>query len=140
MNLDSFKTVHSSLEMNINEIKSTIKEPDLLESPSHVEIFERLKYLFYSSTKSLVDIGHSIILENDFREPLNSSDVFISLAERDVVMSSVIPGIKKAVFALPKIHQYQYSEIIEIISKCVDDLHKCLDSFAVYFNQRNKEN
>ncbi len=139
MNPDNFKRVYGNLETNIYEIKSMIKERDILESADCVKIVERLKYLFYSITKSLVDIGHGIILENNFREPVNRTDVFISLAERDVVMSSAIPGIKQAVFALPKINSYKYPEIVEIVSKSIDDLHKCLNSFAVYFNIKNQK-
>lgn len=139
MDADSFKSLYKNLEKNIGEIKETIKKPKLLQSPDYIKIIERIKYLFYSLTKSLVDIGHKIILENDFRDPLNRADIFISLAEREIVMSSVVPGVKKAVFSLPKITNYQYSEILEIVSESINDLHKCLDSFAVYFDLKDKQ-
>ncbi len=137
MNVDSFKELQANLEKNIEEIKKTLKKSNLLNSPDRTKIIERLTYLFYSLTKTLVDIGHSIVLENDLRDPLNRADIFISLAEKDIVMSSAVPGAKKAVLALPKMQTCQHSEILEIISESINDLHKMLDSFAVYFRLKD---
>jgi len=137
MNVDSFTEIHKNLEKNIEEIKKTIKKSDILNSPNRTKTIERLTYLFYSLTKTLVDIGHGIVLENDFRDPLNRADIFISLAEKDIVLPSAVPGAKKAVLALPKMQSCQHSEILEIISESINDLHKMLDSFAVYFKLKD---
>jgi hypothetical protein len=139
MDTDTFKSVYEHLGNNIEEIKSVIKNPDSLKLPDHTRSIERLKYLFYSLTKMLVDIGHGIILENELRDPLNRADIFISLAEREILLSSVVPGVKKAVLSLPKLSSCSYSEVIAIISESINDLHKCLDSFAVYFNFKDKK-
>jgi len=135
-----FEVLYDNFKKNINEIKSTIRQKDLWESPNQIETLERTKYLFYSITKSLIDVGHSIIVENDFRIPLNRADIFISLAEHAVVVSSIVPGIKRAVLSLPKINNYQYVEIMEIMSESIDDLHKCLDYFSSYFKMKEKKN
>ncbi len=139
MDTNDFKVLQENLKKNISEIQSAIKQEDLLESSDRVKILEKTKYLFYSLTKSLIEIGHGIILEHDFRNPLNRADVFISLAERAVVTPSLIPGIKKAVFTLPKINNYQYGELVKIISESIDDLHKCLDCFGNYFLMKEKK-
>ncbi len=139
MDSDGFKVLHENLKKNIGEIKSTIKQKGLLESSDAVKTLEKTKYLFYSLTKSLIDIGHGIILENNFRTPLNRADIFISLAERAVVIPSIVPGIKKAVFTLPKINHYQYGELLKIISESIDDLHKCLDCFGTFFAMKEKK-
>lgn len=115
-----------------------IKTPKQFETPANRNLFEKLKYLFYSLTKSTVDIGHSIILENDYRDPLNRADIFISLAERDIILSSVVPGVKKAALALPKLNDYPVSEVLDIITESILDIHKCLDSFEVYFSFKDK--
>ncbi len=139
MDTDGFKILYDNLENNINEIKSTVKQKNLLEKPNHVKILERTKYLFYSLAKSLIDIGHSIIFENNLRKPVNRTDIFIILAEEEIVMSSLVPGVKKAVLALPRINNYQYSEILKIISESINDLHKCLDCFGVYYKLEDKQ-
>ena len=139
MDAESFKPLYENLDKNLKEIKEVIKKPKLLEFTNSAKILEKLKYLFYSATKSLVDIGHSIILENDLRDPLNRADIFISLAERDIVMSSVVPGVKKAVLALSKMNNYQPPETLKLISDSIEDLHKCLDSFVVYFDLKDKQ-
>ncbi len=136
MDAKGFAVLYDNLKNNINEIESTIKQKELWESSAQIETLERTKYLFYSITKSLVDVGHSIIVENDFRVPLNRADIFISLAEHAVVVSSIVPGIKKAVLSLPKIDNYQYVEIMKIIAESIGDLHKCLDYFSSYFKKK----
>ena len=138
MDYDRFKSMYKDIKKNIDEIKSTMKKADLLKSPDCTKVLDRMKYLFYSLTKSLVDIGHSIILENDLRDPLNRADIFISLAEQKIVESSIVPGVKKAVLALSKIDNYKHSEILEIISGSIAGLNKCLDAFVVYFDLRDK--
>ncbi|MCK4251719.1 hypothetical protein KAX97_09730 [candidate division WOR-3 bacterium] len=138
MDYEKFKSTYEDLKKNIDEIKSTTKKADLLESPDRTKILDRMKYLFYSLIKSLVDIGHGIILENDYREPLNRADIFISLAEREIIVSSLVPGVKKAVLALPKMNEYTHSQILEIISKSINELDTCLSSYGVYFNLKDK--
>ena len=139
MDDEKFKTLYKNLQNNISEIKNLIKKPKELEMLKNQKLIEKLRYLFYSLTKSTVDIGHSIILENDYRDPLNRTDIFISLAERDIILSSVVPGVKKATLALPKLNDYSVSELLDIVSASVPDIHKCLDSFQVYFQLKDKE-
>lgn len=139
MTADDFNSLNESLTKNIEEIKSIVKHTEALEAPDGVTLLERTKYLFYSLTKSLVDIGHSIVVEKDFRDPLNRADIFISLAEHRIILSSVVPGVKKAVIAMPKIRHYEGSELVTLISESIVDLHKCLDSFAVFFQLKGKE-
>jgi len=138
MDYPTFTPLYKNLQNNIEEIKKMIKTPKQFETPANRKLLEKLKYLFYSLTKSTVDIGHSIILENDYRDPLNRADIFISLAERDIILSSVVPGVKKAVLALPKLNDYPVSEVLDIVTESIVDLHKCLDSFEVYFNLKDK--
>lgn len=134
-----FMTLYENLQNNITEIKEITKNPKDLEMPQNQKLIEKLRYLFYSLTKSTVDIGHSIILENDYRDPLNRADIFISLAERDIILSSVVPGVKKATLALPKLNSYPVPELLDIVSASVPDIHKCLDSFQVYFRFKDKK-
>lgn len=135
----TFTPLYKNLQNNITEIKEITKNSKDLEMPKNQKLFEKLKYLFYSLTKSTVDIGHSIILENEYRDPLNRADIFISLAERDIILSSVVPGIKKAALALPRLNNFPVSELLEIISTSIPDIHKCLDSFQVYFRLKDKK-
>jgi uncharacterized protein YutE (UPF0331/DUF86 family) len=139
MNTDEFTSLHDNLEENINEIQSLLRIKDLLENPGHSGKFERMRYLFSGVVKALIDIGHGVILENDLRDPLNRADIFISLAEHDIMMPSVVPGVKKAVLTLPKINDIDPAEASEIIGESIEDLYKCLDSFVVYFGLKGKE-
>lgn len=139
MNADEFKVLHDNLEEHIEEIKATLKIKDLLENPEQTKAFERMRYLYYSTVKALVDLGHSIILENDLRDPLNRADIFISLAEKDIMMSSVVPGLKKAVLTLPKINTIEPAQAFEVIAGSIGDIHKCLDSFVVYFGLQGED-
>jgi hypothetical protein len=139
MDVEDFKVYQSNMSKNIKDIKEIIKNEKILESPDCEKIVEKLKYFFYSVTKTLTDIGHSIILEKDLRTPLNRADVFISLAEQEIIMPSIVPGIKKAVFALPRIKESPYADDIEIVSTSINDLTMCLDSFSIYFGIGEKE-
>lgn len=138
MDYPAFTMLYKNLLHNIEEIEEISKTPEQLETPAGRKTLERLKYLFYSLTKSTVDIGHSIILENEYRDPLNRTDIFISLGERDIILPSAVRGVKKATLALPRLNDYQVSELLEIITNSLRDIHKCLDSFEVYFNLKDK--
>jgi len=139
MDEEKFTALYKNLQENIAGIKELIKDPEQLKKPKNQKLLEKLRYLFYSLTKSTVDIGHSIILENEYRDPLNRTDIFISLAERDIILSSVVPGVKKATLALPTLNNYPVSELLDIVSASIPDIHKCLDSFQVYFQLKDKK-
>jgi hypothetical protein len=138
MDYPTFTMLYKNLQHNIKEIEEISKTPEQLKTPAGRKTLERLKYLFYSLTKSTVDIGHSIILENEYRDPLNRTDIFISLGERDIILPSAVRGVKKATLALPRLNDYPVSELLEIITNSLRDIHKCLDSFEVYFNLKDK--
>jgi len=133
-----FGVLYERLNKNIEEIKEYIKAPDTFKKTEASYIRDKVKYLFYSVTKSAVDIGHSIILELELREPLNRADIFISLAERDIMLHSVVPGIKKAVLSLPKLDAMTPAVLLDMVKKSLSDIGKCLDSFEVYFNLKDK--
>ena len=138
MDGEEFKTLYNRLTKNMDEIKEYIKAPDTFKKPEASHIRDKAKYLFYSVTKSAVDIGHSIILELELREPLNRADIFISLAEHDIMLHSVVPGIKKAVLSLPTMNTMTPEELLDLIKKSMSDIGKCLDSFDVYFSLKDK--
>jgi hypothetical protein len=133
--MSQFESMSESLTKNIAEIKSAVKNPDLDDNLNGQD-FERIVYLFQSITKSMVDIGNRIIIENDFRSPLNTADVFISLAEHDVIPQVIVPGIKKAAITMPKIRRYTQPELLNIITECIGDVSRCLVSFKKYHNSK----
>lgn len=133
-----FTALYERLNKNMEEIKEHIKAPDTFKRPEASHLRDKTKYLFYSVTKSTVDIGHSIILELELREPLNRADIFISLAEHDILLHSVVPGVKKAVLSLPKLDALMPDALLDLIKKSIPDIGKCLDSFEVYFNFKDK--
>jgi len=141
MNPGQFRELHESLLKNIEEIKTTIKKLDHnnLNLPEVIKKIERTKYLFYGLTKSLLDIGNNIIIENDFREPINNADIFVSLAEHEIIIFSIVPGVKKAILGMPYIGGRTYSELLQLISESIVDLHKCLDFFALYFGIKGNQ-
>jgi len=138
MEAEEFKNMYKILNQNMDTIKEAIKAPDTFKKPEASQLREKTKYLFYSVTKSVVDIGNSIILEHELREPLNRADVFISLAERDILLHSVVPGIKKAVLTLPRLNSLSPDDLYTLIRHSVTDIGKCLDSFEVYFSLKDK--
>ena len=131
--MSQFKRMSESLTKNIAEVKSAVNNPDL-ETKLNGPEFERIVYLFQSIAKSLVDVGNRIIIENDFRSPLNTADVFISLAEHDIIPLSIVPGLKKAAITMPKIRHHSNHELLNIITECISDVSRCLVSFKKYHN------
>ena len=87
----------------------------------------------------MIDIGNSIIINNDFRYPLNTADVFISLAENNVISPSIVPGLKKAALMMPKLKSYTHPELVDIMQQCIGDFNRCLNSFTKYFERRKDE-
>ena len=139
MEAGEFKNLYENISKNINELKDLLKNSDVTDIQMRGRIFERIKYLYYSIAKAMVDIGHGIVLENDYRDPLNRADVFISLAEHDIILSSSVPGVKKSVLVMNKLNQMPNDEVKTLVSGSLDDIHKCLDSFQVYFDLKDKK-
>ncbi len=120
------------MKKNISDVKSIISNPNALD-PSDGAKFDRGVYLFQSLTKSIIAIGNDIIIENDFRAPLNPADVFISLAEHNVISTSIVPGLKKAAITMPRITNYGKPDLMEIMAGCISDFSQCLNSYSEYF-------
>jgi len=136
--MNYFQSQSENLKKNIAEIKSTIKDPDLLSSADH-QAFERIIYLFQSVIKSVIDTGNNIIINNDFRNPLNTADVFISLAENNIISPSIVPGLKKAALMMPKMKSYTHPELVDIMQQCIGDFNQCVNSFTEYFKRKKDE-
>uniref|UniRef100_A0A7V0Z468 DUF86 domain-containing protein n=1 Tax=candidate division WOR-3 bacterium TaxID=2052148 RepID=A0A7V0Z468_UNCW3 len=138
MDAAGFKEVYETMQKNIEEIKTVTEKLNKYSPEDQIKLCEKIKYLFYGLAKTLVDIGNKIIVENDYRQPLNNADVFISLAEHEIINSNLIPGIKKAVLVIPKVMQSNTQEVIAIIKESIESICKCLDSFAVYYDLKEK--
>ncbi|MEO0142487.1 MAG: hypothetical protein ABIL70_05595 [candidate division WOR-3 bacterium] len=139
MDSESFTALYENLQKNLEEIKNNTTKKDRYSIEDKIKITEKTKYLFYGLVKTLVDLGNRIIEENDFRRPLNNADVFICLAEHEIITSNIVPAVKKAVFALPQLYGFAYDEFFAIVEECLSDLRKCLDSYAVYYNLKGKK-
>lgn len=138
MDSTGFREVNETMQKNIEEIKTVSGKINKYSPEDQVKLCEKIKYLFYGLTKTLVDIGNKIIVENDYREPLNNVDVFISLAEHDIINSNLVPGLKKAVIAIPRVMQSNRDELLSIINESMESICKCLDSFSVYYDLKTK--
>lgn len=138
MDIDDFLTLSESIKKNISEVRTTSKNYDLLE-PLNSNSLARIVYLFQSITKSVIDIGNRIIIESDFRTPLNTADVFISLAEHSILSPSIVPGLKKAAIAMPRIRKLEDAELLEVITNSIEDLNLCMRAFTKYYKSKESE-
>ena len=130
-----FKAMYETMNRNITDIKSMLGKlrPEVLATPEGVQAMERVKYMFYGLVKFLIDTGNQILIERDRDRPINNADIFIHLAEEQVILSTSVPGVKKAVLAMPRIGYSSYVEVKNMIGESISDLHTCLDAFAAYF-------
>lgn len=138
MDAAGFKEVYETMQKNIEEIKTITEKLNRYSPEDQIKLCEKMKYLFYGLAKTLVDIGNKIIVENDYRQPLNNADVFISLAEHDIINSNLVPGIKKAVLVIPKVMQINKDDVVALVKESMESICKCLDSFAVYYDLKGK--
>jgi uncharacterized protein YutE (UPF0331/DUF86 family) len=134
--MNDFSRISELLNKNIAELKSTMKKSDWVETFDRTA-FERVVYIFHSTTKSLIDVGNSIIIENDFRKPLNTADVFISLAEHNIISSLIVPNLKKAAFMIVRMKTHDDAGIVKTITDCVNDFNRCLVSFSKYYGSKS---
>ncbi len=138
MDAGRFREVYETMQKNIEEIKTITEKLNRYSPEDQIKLCEKMKYLFYGLAKTLVDIGNKIIVENDYRQPLNNADVFISLAEHDIINSNLVPGIKKAVLVIPKVMQINKDDVVALVKESMESICKCLDSFAVYYDLKGK--
>lgn len=138
MDAGRFREVYETMQKNIEEIKTVTEKLNRYSPEDQIKLCEKIKYLFYGLAKTLVDIGNKIIVENDYRQPLNNADVFISLAEHDIINSNLVPGIKKAVLVIPKVMQSNKDDVVALVKESMESICKCLDSFAVYYDLKGK--
>lgn len=135
MDMRQFDTLRENMKKNLTELKSILNDPGVL-NPSDAAKYDRGVYLFQSTTRSIITVGNDIIIENDLRPPLNPADVFISLAEHDLLSSTTVVGMKKAAMAMPRIAEFPKQELVDIMTDSVRYLSKCLDAYAEYFRAR----
>jgi hypothetical protein len=135
MENQQFKSTYDTMTRNIADIKSMLGKlkPEVIATQDGVKAMERVKYMFYGLVKFLIDTGNRILIDRDREKPINNADIFIHLAEEDVILSTSVPGVKKAVLAMPRIGYSSYSEVLQMIGESIGDLHKCLDAFAAYY-------
>jgi hypothetical protein len=135
MENQQFKSMYDTMTRNIADIKSMLGKlkPEVIVTQDGVKAMERVKYMFYGLVKFLIDTGNRILIDRDHDVPINNADIFIQLAEEDVLLSSSVPGVKKAVLAMPRIGYSSYVEVLQMIGESIGDLHKCLDAFAAYY-------
>lgn len=138
MDAAGFREIYETMQKNIEEIKTITSKIDRYSPEDKIRLNEKIKYLFYGLTKTLVDVGNKIIVENDYRTPLNNADVFISLAEHKIIASSLVPGIKKAVLVIPRVMQSNSDEVFTIIKESMESICKCFDSLVVYYDLKDQ--
>jgi len=134
--MNEFTRLSEILNKNITELKSTMKNSNWVEAFDRTA-FERVVYIFRSTTKSLIDVGNGIIIENDFRKPLNTVDVFISLAEHKIISSRIVPNLKKAALMIVRMKNHDDAGIVKTIADCVPDFNRCLVSFSKYYRRKS---
>ncbi|MBE0433292.1 hypothetical protein IBX73_07495 [candidate division WOR-3 bacterium] len=137
MGAQEFESLRENISRNIIEIKSIIKNSgsgDVLDRKA----FDRSIYLFQSIVRLMINVGNNIIIEHNFRSPMNTADVFISLAEQNVVPLAAVRGMKRAALAMPKIKNITDAELIEIMAGCMDDFSQCLVSYAEFFEKQDR--
>jgi uncharacterized protein YutE (UPF0331/DUF86 family) len=135
MDIHQFERLRENMKKNITELKSILNDQNVL-NPSDPAKYDRGVYLFQSTARSMITVGNDIIIENDLRSPLNPADVFISLAEHNLLSSSIVVGMKKAAMAMPKITEFTKQELVDIMADSVRYLSKCLESYAEYFQAK----
>lgn len=136
MNAERFKAQYDIMLKNIDEIKTIVGKPPETASEQAGKTMGKVRYLYNGLVLTLVDVGNSIIFENNYRPPRNKADIFISLAEQKILAPNVIVGVKKAVFAQPKINNFSDPELLKVIGDSIDALGKTLGFFAVHFNRK----
>lgn len=133
MNPRAFAETYRWMTANIEELQQIMKKRDKAK-PLETAMIEKIKYLFYGVVRNLVTIGGGIMQDHNFRPARNNADVFICLAENGILLPSVVPGVKRAVLAMPRLAVCPYDEALAIVEFSLHDIQKCLDSFSVYYS------
>lgn len=136
MGAQEFKNLRENISRNIAEIKSITRDSRAGEVADR-QAFDRSVYLFQSVVHAMINVGNNIIIENNFRSPMNTVDVFISLAEQNVIPQATVRGMKRAALAMPKIKNIADAELVEIMAGCMDDFSQCLASYARFFETQD---
>ena len=132
MGAREFENMRENISRNITEIKSIVRENAARDYIDH-QSFDRGVYLFQSAVRSVINIGNNIIIEFNLRSPMNTADVFISLAENNVIPLAAVRGMKRAALAIPKIKTIADTELLEIMDVSTDALGKCLTAYADFY-------
>lgn len=132
MGAQEFENLRENISRNIAEIKSIVKENAARDFIDH-QSFDRAVYLFQSTVRSMINIGNNIIIEFNLRSPMNTVDVFISLAENKAIPLATVRGMKRAALAMPKIKTIAESELLEIMDGSLEAMSRCLTAYADFY-------
>jgi uncharacterized protein YutE (UPF0331/DUF86 family) len=130
MDKRKFTATVTNIGSNIELINDILKSGDdsLLAHPKRIE---RAKYFFASATQSLLNLCNDYIDSQDWRGPINAMDVFIVLAENDIISKEAVPGLKKAVMSIGALTRAGNAEALSIMRECMRGLEHCVSAYKV---------
>jgi len=119
-----------NISNNVSLIKEILNTGDkaLLSNPKRIE---RAKYFFVSATQSLLNLCNDYIDNKDWRQPINAMDVFIVLAENDVIPNEAVPDLKKAVVSISTLGRGPHNESIGLMRDCLRGIEHCIAGYKV---------
>ncbi|HIE06066.1 MAG TPA: hypothetical protein EYP58_04620 [bacterium (Candidatus Stahlbacteria)] len=91
------------------------------------------RYLYPSLIKDLTAIA-CIIQDNEhWRPPINPADIFILMADNDIIHHHIVPSLKKAIRLASKITTISKEDLFEELTSVIKHIAMCNDAFKVYF-------
>ncbi len=119
-----------NISKNVSLIQEILKTGDeaLLSSPKRID---RAKYFFVSAIQSLLNLCNDYIDNKDWRQPINAMDVFIVLAENDVISNEEVPRLKKAVVSISTLNRGSNHDTLALMRECLRGIEHCVAAYKV---------
>ncbi|RKX68714.1 hypothetical protein DRP53_10170 [candidate division WOR-3 bacterium] len=91
------------------------------------------RYLYPSVVNNLTQIACHIQDRENWRPPINPADIFILMADNEIIHHHIVPDLKRAIRLSTRVAKIPKEELFEELKAVIRAITMCNDAFKVYF-------
>ncbi|HID32838.1 MAG TPA: DUF86 domain-containing protein [bacterium (Candidatus Stahlbacteria)] len=122
------------IDNNIGQLKYLLREKSkFLADPQRMN---QARYLYPTLIDNLTKIACHIQDLEDWRPPINPADIFILMADNEIIHHHIVPDLKRAIRLSNRITEVSKEDFFEGVRGILKAVGMCNDAFKVYFQLR----
>lgn len=125
------KKLMGHIDNNIGQIKYLINDKNKFLKDAKRQ--DKARYLYPSLIEKLTQVACFIQDKENWRPPINPADIFILMADNDIIHHHIVPTLKKGIHLVSRINSLSKGELFKELKTVMKHIALCNDAFKVYF-------